>query len=98
LIEFNRVGGATNISRSAVEEGVLRGRRLCPLARHPVAGQFINDDKKTGIDIVRHALVTPAKQIIDNAGGVGAVVICKQFGKNWLSLGNVRDPYFAGND
>jgi chaperonin GroEL (HSP60 family) len=37
----------------------------------------INDDQKTGIDIVRRALVTPAKQIIDNAAGDGAVVIGK---------------------
>jgi chaperonin GroEL (HSP60 family) len=51
-----------------------------------VASQFINDDQKTGMDIVLHALVMPAKQIIDNAGGVGAVVICKQFSKNWLYL------------
>jgi len=37
----------------------------------------INDDEKTGIDNVRRALVTPAKQIIDNAGGDAAVVIGK---------------------
>ena len=36
----------------------------------------INDDEKTGIDNVRRALVTPAKQIID-AGGDAAVVIGK---------------------
>jgi hypothetical protein len=60
LIKFIRVGDATNTTRAAVEEGVLPGRRHCPLAGHPVAGQFINDDQKTGIDTVRRALVTPA--------------------------------------
>ena len=45
-----------------------------PSHRWPV----INDDQKTGIDIVRCALVTPTKQTIDNAGGDGAVVIGKQ--------------------
>jgi hypothetical protein len=59
LIKFIRVGGATNTTRVAVEDGVLPGRRHCPLARHPAAGQFINDDQKTGIDTVRRALVTP---------------------------------------
>ena len=60
LIEFIRVGGATK-NRAAVEEGVLPGRQHCPLAYHPLAGQFINDDQKTGIDIVRRALVTPGR-------------------------------------
>jgi hypothetical protein len=63
LIDFIRVGGATNTTRVAVEEGVLPGRRHCPLARHPVAGQFTYDDQKTGIDIVWRALVTPTSRL-----------------------------------
>jgi chaperonin GroEL (HSP60 family) len=54
-------------------------------------GEHINHDQKTGIDIVRRTLVTPAKQIIDNAGGDGAVVLGKQLSKigsmaMWQSL------------
>ena len=36
-----------------------------------------NPDQKTGIDIVRKAIQTPARQIVDNSGGDGAVVVGK---------------------
>ena len=36
-----------------------------------------NSDQKTGIDIVRRAIQWPARQIVDNAGGDGAVVVGK---------------------
>ena len=36
-----------------------------------------NGDQKTGVDIVRKAIQTPARQIVDNAGGDGAVVVGK---------------------
>jgi chaperonin GroEL len=36
-----------------------------------------NPDQKTGIDIVRKAIQTPARQIVDNSGDDGAVVVGK---------------------
>ena len=36
-----------------------------------------NPDQKTGVDIVRKAIQTPARQIVDNAGADGAVVVGK---------------------
>jgi chaperonin GroEL len=36
-----------------------------------------NPDQKTGIDIVRKAIQAPARQIVDNAGADGAVVVGK---------------------
>ncbi|MBI1866813.1 MAG: chaperonin GroEL, partial [Methylocystis sp.] len=36
-----------------------------------------NADQKTGVDIVRKAIQTPARQIVDNAGDDGAVVVGK---------------------
>ena len=36
-----------------------------------------NADQKTGVDIVRKAIQTPARQIVDNAGADGAVVVGK---------------------
>jgi chaperonin GroEL len=36
-----------------------------------------NPDQKTGVDIVRKAIQAPARQIVDNAGGDGAVVVGK---------------------
>ena len=74
----DRVEDALNATRAAGEEGVLPGGGIALLrAPSPSLANLkpINDEEKTGIDNVRRALVTPAKQIIDNAGGDGAVVI-----------------------
>ena len=75
----DRVEDALNATSAAVEEGVLPGRGIALLRAIPSLAnpKPINDDQKTGIDIVRRALVTPAKQIINNVGGDGAVVIGK---------------------
>jgi chaperonin GroEL len=77
----DRVDDALNSTRAAVEEGILPGGGI-PLLRAIKALQALtektqNTDQKTGIEIVRRALVSPARQIIDNAGGDGAVVIGK---------------------
>src|SRR6202171_2784718 len=65
--------------RSAVEEGVLPGGSV-PLLRAIKALDGIkveNPDQQTGVDIVRKAIQTPARQIIDNAGDDGAVIVGK---------------------
>jgi chaperonin GroEL len=46
-----------------------------------------NDDQKHGVEIVRKALQAPARQIVENAGVDGAVVVGKLVEKNDLSLG-----------
>ncbi len=75
----DRVDDALNATRAAVEEGVSPGggvallRSIKALENLTVA----NPDQKTGIDIVRKAIQTPAKQIVDNSGGDGAVVVGK---------------------
>ena len=73
------VDDALNATRAAVEEGVLPGGGV-PLVRAIKALENLpveNPDQKTGIDIVRKAIQTPARQIIDNSGGDGAVVVGK---------------------
>jgi len=75
----DRVDDSLNATRAAVEEGILPGggvallRAVAALAK--VEGT--NPDQKTGVDIVRRALTSPARQIVDNAGGDGAVVVGK---------------------
>ena len=75
----DRVDDSLNATRAAVEEGVLPGgggallRAVAALDGVKVA----NPDQKTGVDIVRRSLTAPARQIVDNAGGDGAVVIGK---------------------
>ncbi|WOJ90184.1 chaperonin GroEL [Methylocapsa polymorpha] len=75
----DRVDDALNATRAAVEEGVLPGggvallRAIASLENLKVE----NPDQKTGIDIVRKAIQTPARQIVDNSGADGAVVVGK---------------------
>jgi chaperonin GroEL len=75
----DRVDDALNATRAAVEEGVLPGGGVALLrAVNAITKLKVeNEDQKTGIDIVRRALVTPARQIVDNAGDDGAVVVGK---------------------
>jgi len=72
------VDDALNATRAAVEEGVLPGGGV-PLLRAKALENLPveNTDQKTGIDIVRKAIQTPARQIIDNSGGDGAIVVGK---------------------
>ncbi|HZY12464.1 MAG TPA: chaperonin GroEL [Beijerinckiaceae bacterium] len=87
----DRVDDALNSTRAAVEEGILPGGGI-PLLRAIKALQALtektpNIDQKTGIEIVRRALVSPARQIVDNAGGDGAVVIGKLLESNDYGYG-----------
>jgi chaperonin GroEL len=75
----DRVDDALNATRAAVEEGVSPGGGVA-LLRAIVsldAVKVANPDQKTGVDIVRKAIQAPARQIVDNAGGDGAVVVGK---------------------
>jgi chaperonin GroEL len=75
----DRVDDALQATRAAVEEGVLPGggvallRAIASVAKLKTA----NEDQKTGIEIVRKALTTPAKQIIENAGDDAPVIVGK---------------------
>jgi chaperonin GroEL len=74
----DRVDDAMHATRAAVEEGILPGggvalRSIKALGRLKTE----NHDQKTGIDIVRKGLSTPARQIAVNAGEDGSIVIGK---------------------
>ena len=75
----DRVDDALNATRAAVEEGVLPGGGVALLRSISVLDgvKTENPDQKTGVDIVRKAIQAPARQIVDNAGGDGAVVVGK---------------------
>ena len=86
----DRVDDALNATRAAVEEGVSPGGGVALLrAIKALDGIHVdNADQKTGIDIVRKAIQTPARQIVDNSGGDGAVVVGKllenaSYGYGW---------------
>jgi chaperonin GroEL len=75
----DRVEDALNATRAAVEEGVLPGGGVALLRSIKALDAVVtaNSDQKTGVDIVRKAIQTPARQIVDNAGADGAVVVGK---------------------
>jgi len=72
----DRVDDALHATRAAVEEGIVPGGGTALLyatrALEGVTG--LNDDQSRGIDIVRRAIMTPLRQIAENAGHDGAVV------------------------
>jgi chaperonin GroEL len=72
-----RVEDALHATRAAAEEGILPGGGV-PLLRARQAVEKIRSnargDEKIGVDIVKHALATPIRQIADNCGVDGSVV------------------------
>jgi chaperonin GroEL len=85
----DRVEDALNATRAAVEEGVSPGGGVALLRaiKSLEAVVTANGDQKTGVDIVRKAIQTPARQIVDNAGADGAVVVGKLLESNEYGYG-----------
>jgi chaperonin GroEL len=75
----DRVDDALHATRAAVEEGISPGGGVALLRAIPALDlvKFENPDQKTGVDIVRRAIQAPARQIVENAGADGAVVVGK---------------------
>src|ERR1700676_4924576 len=75
----DRVDDALNATRAAVEEGVVPGGGVALLrAKGAVAKlKSENADEQAGINIVLKALESPIRQIVDNAGVEGSIVVGK---------------------
>src|SRR5712671_2814929 len=73
------VDDATHATRAAVEEGIVAGGGVTLLYAGKALGGLNpeNADQKAGIDIVRRALQAPARQIFENAGEDGSVIVGK---------------------
>ena len=78
----DRVDDALNATRAAVEEGVVAGGGVALLkatkALEGLKGE--NDDQDAGIQIVRRALQSPIRQIAENAGVEGSIVVSRVLG------------------
>jgi chaperonin GroL len=85
----DRVEDAMHATRAAVEEGVLPGggAALLYAAKALDAITPYNADQKAGIDIIRKALQAPIRQIAENAGVDGAVVVGKLTDRGDLNFG-----------
>jgi chaperonin GroEL len=72
----DRVDDALNATRAAVEEGVVPGGGVALLrAAFKLSIKGDNDDQNVGIAIVRKALEAPIRQIVENAGVEGSIVV-----------------------
>ncbi|MBP0573046.1 chaperonin GroEL, partial [Mycobacterium tuberculosis] len=85
----DRVDDAMHATRAAVEEGILPGGGVALLRALKVLDGLkpANDDQKTGVQIVRRALQAPARQIAENAGEDGSVVVGKILDAKDYSVG-----------
>jgi chaperonin GroEL len=85
----DRVDDALNATRAAVEEGILPGGGVALIRSQKVLDRLnaANDDQKVGINIVRRAIQAPARQIAENAGEDGAVVVGKIVDKDDYAFG-----------
>jgi len=75
----DRVDDALNATRAAVEEGIVPGGGVALLKASKVLDGFKgdNDDQEAGVAIVRRALQAPIRQIAENAGVEGSIVVGK---------------------
>jgi len=75
----DRVEDAMNATRAAVEEGIVPGGGTALLYATKALEKVVpaNDDQRVGIEIVRRAIQEPVRQIAENAGVEGAVVVGK---------------------
>jgi chaperonin GroEL len=74
----DRVDDALNATRAAVEEGIVPGGGVALLkATQSISVKGDNEDQEAGIQIVRRALQAPIRQIAENAGVEGSIVVGK---------------------
>jgi chaperonin GroEL len=85
----DRVDDALNATRAAVEEGILPGGGVALIRAQRSLDKLnaANEDQKVGVNIVRRALQSPARQIAENAGEDGAVVVGKIVDKGDYAFG-----------
>ncbi len=88
----DRVDDALNATRAAVEEGIVPGGGVALLkATLAITVKGDNEDQEAGIQIVRRALQSPIRQIAENAGVEGSIVVGKVLEFAWPDL-RLRRP------
>ncbi len=85
----DRVDDAMHATRAAIEEGIVPGGGVALLRSIEELSKInaANEDQKIGINIMRHAMTAPVKQIVSNAGHEGAVVASKILENNDFNYG-----------
>ncbi len=90
----DRVDDALHSTRAAVEEGIVAGGGVALIRAKSVLGKLTTEnlDETTGIQIIARAIEEPLRQIVENAGGEGSVVV------NKVMEGKAAFGYNAKND
>jgi chaperonin GroEL len=85
----DRVDDALHATRAAVEEGIVAGGGVALLRAKTAVGKLTNDnpDVQAGINIVLRALEAPIRQIAENSGAEGAIVVGKVSGNKSETYG-----------
>jgi chaperonin GroEL len=96
----HRIEDALSTTRAAVEEGIVAGGGTTLLQAIPALDKVkLSGDAQVGVEIVRKALEAPARQIADNAGQSGEVVVAKvktlKTGEGYDALAGVYGDMFA---
>jgi len=91
----DRVDDALHATRAAVEEGILPGGGVALLRAAKALDRVAadNTDQKYGIEIVRRAVESPIRQIAENSGAEGSIIVGKlreknEFGYGWNAQTN----------
>ena len=100
----DRVDDALHATRAAVEEGILPGGGVALLRAVKALDDLpsANQDQKVGIEIVRRAVEAPVRQIAENAGAEGSIIVGKlrektDFPYGWnAQTGEYGDLYVQG--
>ena len=90
-----RVEDALNATRAAIEEGIVPGGGVALVrAQKPLDGLKLPADEQFSVDIVRRAIEEPIRQIAENAGVDGSIVVQKvREGKDGFGYNAATDTY-----
>jgi chaperonin GroEL len=90
-----RVEDALHATRAAVEEGVVAGGGVALIrAQKALDDLKVSDDQQVGVRIIHRAIEEPLRQIVQNAGLEGAVVVNKvKEGKGDFGYNAATDQY-----
>jgi chaperonin GroEL len=94
----DRVEDALNATRAAVQEGIVPGGGVALLRAKKAVGRLSNEnaDVQAGINIVLKALEAPARQIAENAGVEGSIVVGKIMEEKSETFGfNAQDEKYV---
>ena len=85
----DRVDDAMHATKAAVEEGIVAGGGVALLRAKAAVGKLTNDnaDVQAGINIVLRAIEAPIRQIAENSGVEGSIVVGKVMGNKSQNYG-----------